>query len=249
MEVIPAIDLRGGHVVRLLKGEYDQETRYSNDPASIAQKWKSEGARTLHLVDLDGARDGEIKNRQALESITKNVHILTQLGGGLRDMSTLDTVLTTLDIEKAILGSVLLEKPGLVVQAAEKYPHRIMLGIDARDGLVATHGWRSTSTVKATELVNEFRGLPVRAVIYTDISRDGTLIGPNIEAALEMASITPFPVVVSGGIGSLDDIHRLAQMSRTIVDNKIVAVIVGKALYEGKFTLKQAIDATKNIFG
>ncbi|RJP34255.1 MAG: 1-(5-phosphoribosyl)-5-[(5-phosphoribosylamino)methylideneamino]imidazole-4-carboxamide isomerase [Candidatus Omnitrophota bacterium] len=241
MEVIPAIDLRDGNVVRLLRGEYDQQTTYSNDPAVIARKWEAEGAKTIHLVDLDGARDGEMKNRAALQAITSAVHVRTELGGGLRDMETVEFVLEKMGITRAILGSVLLEKPDLAVQAAQKYPNRIILGIDARDGLVATRGWRTTSAVRAIDVVREFAGLPIAAVIYTDIAKDGTQEGPNLEATTEIAAVSPFPVIASGGIGALEHVQALADLCRTERGKNIVGVIMGKALYEGNFGLREAI--------
>ncbi len=242
MEIIPAIDLRGGHVVRLFQGEYDQQTTYSNDPASIAKKWESEGAQTIHIVDLDGARDGEMKNRSALERISQAVTIRTELGGGLRDMATIEFVLNELRISRAILGSVLLEKPELVSDAANRFPGRIILGIDARNGMVATRGWRETSTVKAVDLVQEFKHAPLAAVIYTDIAKDGTLEGPNVEATREIAALSPFPIIASGGIGSLEHIRTLAELSRTKIGANITGAITGKALYEGKFTLREALE-------
>jgi len=240
MEIIPAIDLLGGQAVRLFKGEYEQETVYSDNPAEFAQAWQIGGAKWIHLVDLDGAREGEIKNRSAIESIVKQADVNTELGGGIRDMETIKAVLEDLRVTRAILGSVLLEKPDLVVEAARKYPQRIVLGIDARDGMVATRGWRETSTIEATELVQEFAALPIAAVIYTDISRDGTLEGNNLEATREMAKASPFPLIASGGIGKLEHIKSLATLSKEL-HGKVTGVIVGKALYEKKFMLEEAI--------
>jgi phosphoribosylformimino-5-aminoimidazole carboxamide ribotide isomerase len=245
MEIIPAIDLRGGRVVRLFRGEYQQETVYSDNPAEFARCWQDQGAAMLHLVDLDGARDGMLTNYPALQAIVENVSITTELGGGLRDLDAIDMALDHLSIDRAILGSILLEKPEFVVEAAHKYPNRIVLGIDARDGMVATRGWRETSSVKAVELVQEFSALPIAAVIYTDISRDGTLEGPNLAATREMALSTPFPLIASGGIGELTHLQALAELAKSLGENKITGVIVGKALYEKKFSLEQAIQAVK----
>lgn len=245
MEIIPAIDLRGGRVVRLFQGDYQLETVYSENPAEFAQKWADEGAKFLHIVDLDGARDGQMKNRQAIQTIVQNMNLTTELGGGLRDMETLDVVLSQLNVSRAILGSVLLEKPELVVEAAHRYPNRIILGIDARGGMVATRGWRETSTVKAIDLIEEFGALPIAAVIYTDIARDGTLAGPNLEATGQMAKASPFPLIASGGIGDLSHIRELAKLNRSLGSDKIGGVIVGKALYEKKFTLPEAIAAAQ----
>lgn len=240
MEIIPAIDLRGGQVVRLYKGEYQQETVYSNNPAEFAEAWQSGGAKTIHLVDLDGARDGSIKNAPAIQAIVQRVNVKTELGGGLRDMLSIEYILGTIGVTRAILGSILIERPELVVEAAHMFPGRIILGIDARDGMVATRGWRENSTVKAADLVREFAALPIAAVIYTDISRDGTLEGNNLEATRQMALASPFPLIASGGIGDLSHIRDLAIIDQEL-QGKITGVIVGKALYEKKFTLEEAI--------
>ncbi|MBN2327112.1 MAG: 1-(5-phosphoribosyl)-5-[(5-phosphoribosylamino)methylideneamino]imidazole-4-carboxamide isomerase [Candidatus Omnitrophica bacterium] len=243
MDIIPAIDLRGGQVVRLLRGEYDQETVYANEPASIARRWQEGGASIIHIVDLDGARDGEMKNAEAVRSIVQSTSIQTELGGGLRDMASIEFLLDELGVSRAILGSVLLEKPELAVEAAQKYPERIVLGIDARNGMVATRGWREDSAVRALELVKEFASLPIAAVIYTDIARDGTLEGPNAGAMVEMAEASPFPLIASGGIGELSHIQTLTQTARSLKKGAITGVIVGKALYEKKFTVEEAIKA------
>jgi len=244
MEIIPAIDLRGGRAVRLFRGEYEQETVYSENPAEFAQAWQQGGAKLIHLVDLDGARDGSIKNEEAIRAIVEQVNVNTELGGGLRDIESIERVLDKLGVDRAILGSILLEDPDLVVEAADRWPERIVLGIDARDGMVATRGWRETSTVNAIDLVHEFAALPIAEVIYTDISRDGTLEGNNLEASKEMALSSPFPVIASGGIGGLEHIKALAELSKEL-DGDISGVIVGKALYENKFTLEEAIAAAQ----
>lgn len=245
MEIIPAIDLRGGRAVRLLRGEYERETVYYENPAEAAALWQAGGAPRIHLVDLDGARDGAVANREALRRIRETVDIPTQLGGGLRDLETVAFALDELGVDRAILGSVLLEDPGLARRAAERYPGRIVLGIDARGGRVATRGWRETSEAMATDLVREFDELPIAAVIYTDIARDGTLEGPNLEAQAEMAAASPFPVIASGGIGSLMHIRSLAELARSEAGGNIAGVIVGKALYEKKFTLPEAVKAAQ----
>lgn len=245
MEIIPAIDLRDGQIVRLLRGEYDKETVYAKEPAEIARRWQESGARLIHLVDLDGAKDGEMKNAEAVRSIAQSVSIETELGGGLRDMASIDFLLTEVGVTRAILGSVLLEKPELAVDAAQKFPGRIVLGIDARNGMVSTCGWRTDSSVRAADLVKEFANLPIAAVIYTDIARDGTLEGPNIPATIEMAQASPFPLIASGGVGDLSHLQSLAEAARSLKGGEISGVIVGKALYERKFTLQEAIEIIK----
>ncbi len=246
MEIIPAIDLRGGHVVRLLRGEYEKETIYTQQPADVGKLWQEGGAQLIHIVDLDGARDGSMKNAEAIRSIVQSVCIKTELGGGLRDMASIDFLLNDLGVTRAILGSVLLEKPELAKESAQKYPGRIVLGIDARDGMVATRGWREDSAVRATDLVREFAGYPIAAVIYTDIARDGTLEGPNIPAMIEMAQNSPFPLIASGGIGNLSHLKALAETAAVLEKGKISGVIVGKALFERKFTLPDAIKILEN---
>lgn len=243
MDILPAIDLRGGHVVRLYQGDYDQETVYDTTPIEMARRWREAGARWIHIVDLDGARDGAMKNREAIREITANVEIQTELGGGLRDLDAIRYALEELEVSRIILGSVLLENPELAREAAEEYPGQIVLGIDARDGMAATRGWRETSKVSAIQLAREFAGPPFAAVIYTDIARDGALVGPNLESLRAMAEASPFPVIASGGIGSLDDIRAVARLSHEIGEKRLPGVIVGKALYENKFSLEEALAA------
>lgn len=245
MDLIPAIDLRGGNAVRLLRGEYDQETIYSDNPAEFALKWQAGGADVIHIVDLDGARDGVMQNRDAIRAITSNVSVKTELGGGLRDMDAVNLVLGELGVDRAILGSVLLEKPDFAKEAARAWPGRIILGIDARDGRVATRGWRETSEVKSVELVKEFEGLDYAAVIYTDIARDGALVGPNLAELKQMAEVSPFPIIASGGIGSLDDVRAVATLATELESGSICGLIIGKALYEKKFTIEEAAKAIK----
>ncbi len=243
MEIIPAIDLRGGKAVRLYQGDYDQETVYFDDPADAAKQWECEGAPRIHLVDLDGARDGVMKNRKALITIRESVNVPTQLGGGIRTMEDVERVLEDIKIDRAILGSVLLEHPAFAKEAAKKYPDQIILGIDARNGYMATRGWREDSTILAADVVKEFEGYPFAAVIYTDIAMDGTLKGPNYDAQVEMAGVSPFPVIASGGVGTLEHIKELAYLACTEEGQNICGVITGKALYEKKFTMKEALEA------
>lgn len=245
MQIIPAIDLRGGKVVRLYKGEYEQETVYSDNPGDQAVNWEIGGAKWIHIVDLEGARDGEQKNADAIKSIVRNTSVKTELGGGIRTLDAVVFAIEELGVSRVILGSVLLEKPELATQASLKYPDQVVLGIDARDGMVATKGWRETSAVKAVELIKEFTRLPIAAVIYTDINRDGTFEGPNVEYTREMAAASPFPVIASGGVGTLEHIKTVAQTAKTLEKGKIPGVIVGKALYDNKFTLEEAIQAAE----
>ena len=220
-------------------------SRSSRTAVGTSSKFSAEMAHRACFCAfiMEGARDGQVKNAEAIQSIVKNTSVKTELGGGLRDLETITYVIEKLGVSRAILGSVLLEKPELATQASLKYPDRIVLGIDARGGLVATRGWRETSSVKATDLVKEFAALPLAGVIYTDIARDGTLEGPNLDATAEMAEVSPFPVIASGGIGCLDDIKAVAKMAKGLKKGTISGIIVGKALYEKKFTVEEAIQA------
>lgn len=232
MEVIPAIDLRGGHCVRLVQGDYDRETVFGADPAEMAHKWASEGANRIHLVDLDGAKLGKPVNTDAVRAILARVNVPCQLGGGVRDDSTADAWLEA-GIERVIVGTQALKAPDWFARLVLRHPHRIVLGLDARDGKVATSGWLDVSEKDATELALQFDSLPLSAVVYTDIARDGMLGGPNIEATAALAQRLKTPVIASGGVSSLDDLERLAAWP-------ISACIVGRALYDGRFGLPEA---------
>jgi len=237
MLVIPAIDLRNGKCVRLVEGKIENETIYSDDPAEMAQKWEGLGARFLHLVDLDGAFAGKPQNTKAIADILQAVSIPAELGGGIRDMDTISAYLE-MGINRVILGTAAISRPGLVEEAVNKFgAERIALGVDARDGMVAIHGWDSTVTKTAVELALEMKELGVERVIYTDIKRDGTLKGPNIESTKELAAKTGLKVIASGGVASLDDIRAVKQLEPYGVD----AVITGKALYDGRLNLADAL--------
>jgi phosphoribosylformimino-5-aminoimidazole carboxamide ribotide isomerase len=233
MQVIPAIDLRGGRCVRLRQGDYGRETVFGDDPAAMGVHWQSEGATFLHLVDLDGAREGQPVNAQAVEAILAQVDVPCQLGGGVRDEATLARWLA-LGIKRVVVGTRALEKPDWFREVAERYPGRVVLGLDARDGRVATGGWLDISSVDALELAEQFDDLPLAAVVYTDINRDGMLTGPNLATTEALASRLKTPVIASGGVGTLEDVGRLATLP-------IAACIVGRALYEGRFRLGEAI--------
>lgn len=233
MEVIPAIDLRGGRCVRLQQGDYDRETVFGEDPAGMASHWESEGATRLHLVDLDGAREGRPVNVEAVRAILQRVEIPCQLGGGVRDDATTETWLEA-GLERVIIGTRALQDPAWFRRLVGRHPGRIVLGLDARGGKVATAGWLDVSEVEAWTLAEQFDDLPLAAVVYTDIARDGMLGGPNLEATAALAERFKTPVIASGGVGSLDDLDRLAQTS-------VAGCIVGRALYEGRFRLPEAL--------
>jgi phosphoribosylformimino-5-aminoimidazole carboxamide ribotide isomerase len=232
MQVIPAIDLRGGRCVRLRQGDYGQETVFGEDPAAMAAHWEAEGATYLHLVDLDGAKAGRPVNVEAVEAILERVSVPCQLGGGVRDDATLAQWLDT-GLDRVIVGTQALKDPEWFRTTVQAHPGRLVLGLDARDGLVATAGWLDVSSVEAITLAEQFDDLPLGGVVYTDISRDGMLEGPNLAATEALALRLKSPVIASGGVGSLEDVARLAALP-------ISACIIGRALYEGRFRVSEA---------
>jgi len=236
MQVIPAIDLRGGKCVRLRQGDFDQETVFGDDPAAMAARWESEGAARIHLVDLDGAKTGRPVNAPAVKRIVEQVSVPCQLGGGLRDQATIATWLEA-GIDRVVVGTQALRDPDWFGRMAETYPGRLILGLDARDGRVATQGWLDLSSVQALTLARQFDGPPLAGIIYTDIARDGTLEGPNLPAIAALAESVRTPVIASGGVGELQDLERLAALP-------IAGCIIGRALYDGRFSLADAIRRT-----
>lgn len=235
-EVIPAIDLRGGRCVRLLHGEFDQETVYGDDPLAVGRRWVEQGGRTLHVVDLDGARDGSAGNAEAIAALAGALEIPLQVGGGVRDRAAAERLFAA-GVQRVVLGTAAVQQPELVDELAAAYPGRICLGVDARDGMVAIDGWQTTSATSVDDLLARFRDLPLAAVIYTDIHRDGALKGPNVEATGRLAASSPHPVIASGGVTTPADVAALAQVG-------VAGMIVGRALYEGTTTLPELIEAT-----
>ena len=233
MQVIPAIDLRGGYCVRLRQGDFEQETVFGDDPAAMAARWESEGAERIHLVDLDGAKTGRPVNVEAVRRIVGRVQIPCQLGGGLRDQATIAAWLDQ-GLDRVVVGTQALRDPVWFGQMAADYPGRLILGLDARDGRVATEGWADVSNIQALALARQFDPLPLAAMIYTDIARDGTLLGPNLGGITALAQAVQTPVIASGGVGGLEDLEQLAALP-------LAGCIVGRALYEGRFTLSDAI--------
>ena len=240
MIVIPAIDLKEGNCVRLEQGEMDRDTVFSDNPAQQALKWQQAGAELLHLVDLDGAFAGEPKNRNAIESILKTITIPAQLGGGIRDIATIEAYLG-LGLSRVIIGTAAQRNPELVVEACRRFPGRIVVGIDARDGMVAVQGWAEVTGITAVDLARKFEDCGVAAIIYTDISRDGMMGGPNLEATKALAEAVAIPVIASGGVSSLKDIENLMAIERS----GIHGVITGKAIYTGALNLVDAIALTR----
>jgi phosphoribosylformimino-5-aminoimidazole carboxamide ribotide isomerase len=237
MQIWPAIDLRGGKCVRLKQGDYGRETIYGDDPAEMARRWVSEGAQYLHLVDLDGARDGYWANKVAVEQILASVSVPCELGGGIRDEVTIRTLLD-LGVSRLVVGTKALKEPEWFRKMCRKFPSRLAVGIDAKNGLVATDGWLETSTMSAVSLAQQYDTEPVAAVIYTDIAKDGMLEGPNLAAMAEMQQAVDLPVIASGGVTSAADVRSLAEVS-------VAGCIIGRALYEGNLTMKDALEATR----
>ncbi len=233
MFIYPAIDLLGGRCVRLRQGDYSQETVFSDDPAAVAREWVRQGADRLHVVDLDGAKRREPVNGDVIRRIVEATGVPIQLGGGIRSAEHLQTVFGW-GVLWAVLGSKALQDPKWVARMAHEHPGRIVLGLDARDGFVATEGWLETSTTKATDLAKLVEDAPLAAVVYTDIAKDGMMSGPNFEALSEMRSATKLPVIASGGVTTLEQAKRLAASGT-------YAAIVGRALYEGTVTLGELL--------
>jgi phosphoribosylformimino-5-aminoimidazole carboxamide ribotide isomerase len=240
MIVIPAIDLKEGRCVRLEQGLMEKDTVYSDDPAGQALSWQEQGGELLHIVDLDGAFAGVPRNREAIRAIVEAVSMPTELGGGIRDLATVEAYLE-LGVSRVILGTVAKENPALVAEACRLFPGRIVVGIDAKDGLVAVRGWADVTEKLATELAKEMEGYGVEAIIYTDIARDGMMQGPNIEATRQLAEAISVPVIASGGVSSLDDIARLM----TVESAGVTGVITGKAIYTGSLDLREAVALTR----
>jgi len=238
MFIIPAIDLKDGQCVRLQQGKKDALTVYSKDPAATAKRWESEGARILHVVDLDGAFTGTQKNIGSVLEIRKSVGMTVEVGGGIRDMATITRLLSA-GIDRVILGTSAIEDSALVAESCGKFPGRIFVGIDARDGKVAVRGWEKVSSADAKELAVKVESDGASGIIYTDISRDGMLTGPNLPALKEMVKTVSIPVIASGGIATIEDVRNLLK-----IDN-LWGAITGKAIYSGSLNLKEAVQLSE----
>lgn len=239
MLVIPAVDLKDGQCVRLFQGDYRQVTVYEADPAAAALRWQRAGARLLHVVDLDGAAAGAPQNLAAIRAIVRAVTIPIELGGGVRDVATLGEMLS-LGVSRVVLGTAAVEDPALVREACRKWGVRVVVGIDARDGMVATRGWLATTAVAALDLAAQMVELGVKRLAYTDITRDGTLTQPNYVEVAKLARSVGVPVIASGGVASLDHLRRLAALG-------VEGAIVGRALYTGDVDLAAAVAAVQNV--
>ncbi len=240
MIVIPAIDLKEGKCVRLEQGLMNRDTVFSDNPGAQALDWQTQGAELLHIVDLDGAFAGQPKNRGAIEAILKSISIPAQLGGGIRDIATIEAYLS-LGISRVIIGTAAQRNPDLVREACTKFPGQIVVGIDAKNGMVAVQGWAELTDITAINLAKKFEGFGVSAIIYTDIARDGMLQGPNLDATRALAEAVTIPVIASGGVSSLKDIENLMAIESCGVSG----VITGKAVYTGAIKLNEAIALTK----
>ncbi|MDH6058920.1 1-(5-phosphoribosyl)-5-[(5-phosphoribosylamino)methylideneamino]imidazole-4-carboxamide isomerase [Chrysosporum bergii ANA360D] len=238
MDVIPAIDILEGRCVRLYQGDYERSQVFSENPVDMAKQWVDQGATRLHLVDLDGAKAGKVVNIKAIEAIAAAVPVPIEIGGGLRDRTSVQQVFN-LGVQWAILGTIAVEKPQLVQELCQEFPGKMIIGIDARDGRVATRGWLETSPVLATQLAVQMQELGAAAIIYTDIHRDGTLIGPNLAALRELAAKISIPIIASGGVSSVSDLLSLLGLEI----QGVTGVIVGRALYTGDIALPEALRA------
>lgn len=236
MIIYPAIDLKGGRCVRLYKGDMNQDTVYNESPALQAHEWARAGFSWIHVVDLDGAVQGAPVNGQAVRAIVEAVDIPVQLGGGIRTISQIGEWLEQ-GVSRIILGTAAVRNPALVMEACNLFPGQIAIGLDARNGNVAVEGWVEDSTIKASDLAKKFEDVGVACIIYTDIDRDGTGQGLNMDSTLALARATALPVIASGGVGSLEDLKDVYEAGKLGVSG----VIVGKALYEKKFTPRQAL--------
>ena len=233
MEIIPAIDLKNGKCVRLYQGDYSKETVFSDDPVATALKWQEKGARWLHLVDLDGAAAGEVRNSDAIRNIVKNTQLNVELGGGIRREEIVEQLIK-LGVKRVILGTVAVEQTELTRRIIKRFGEAIVVGIDARDSYVTTHGWLKISTMTVIELSLMMAAIGAKRIIYTDVKRDGTLTEPNYETTAELVKSLKIPVVASGGISSTDHIRKLAALG-------VEGAIIGKALYTGDIDLAEAL--------
>lgn len=240
MDLFPGIDIRGGQCVRLVRGDFDRETVYRADPLAVAKELAAEGAPWLHVVDLDAARTGAPENRELVTAIAAAVDVPVQTGGGVRDAAAA-SVLLDAGVARVVIGTAAMENPGLVSELAGRFPRQVAVGLDVRDREVAVRGWAEGSGVSLADALATFEDAGAAAVIVTDIGRDGTLSGPNLELLGDVLASTSVDVIASGGVGSLDDVRALAALEQG--GRRLAGVIVGKALYEGRFTVAEGVVA------
>ena len=242
MEIIPAIDIRGGRCVRFDQGDYDRETVFADDPVEVARRWEKAGAKRLHVVDLDGARDGKPRNEDVIRRVVEAVSVAVQVGGGVRDVATIDRYLKA-GADRVVLGTAAVKDQTTLVNAVSLFRGRIIVGVDARDGMVATEGWRETSAVRALDLVQQLSEFGVERIFYTDISRDGMLGGPNFPAIQEVVEHagglpSPMAVIASGGVSAVEHLKRLRLIG-------VEGAIIGTALYTGALDIAEALAAAE----
>jgi phosphoribosylformimino-5-aminoimidazole carboxamide ribotide isomerase len=235
MLVIPAIDLKDGQCVRLLQGRKDAVTAYSNEPAKTAKRWESYGAKLIHIVDLDGAFTGRQTNLEAIIKIRQSVKIPLQVGGGIRNIGNIMNLFSA-GIDRVIIGTAAIEDPEFLTYACKNYPGKVLIGIDAKNGMVAIKGWEEVTSLSAKDLVRRLEIFGVAGIVYTDISRDGMLSGPNIDATRDIVESVTIPVIASGGVSCIDDIKNLMKIQN------LWGAITGKAIYSGAMDLKEAIQ-------
>jgi phosphoribosylformimino-5-aminoimidazole carboxamide ribotide isomerase len=236
MIIIPAIDLKGGQCVRLSQGDMDRATVYSENPAEMAKTWQGMGAKRIHVVDLDGAVSGQPKNKDAIIAIVSAVSVPVQLGGGIRDIETIKEYFSC-GIDRVILGTAAIKNPLFLEESCRAWPGRIIVGIDATDGMVCVQGWTEKTAMSVVDLVKKIEHLPLAAIVFTDIKRDGMLTGPNIESTAQLARSTHIPVIASGGVSRIEDIEALL----TAEQSGVSGVIIGRALYTGNLDLRECI--------
>lgn len=240
MIVIPAVDIKDGKCVRLVQGKKEAVTVYSDDPASMAKHWADLGAKLLHVVDLDGAFTGEQKNFDIIVAIRKAINIPVQVGGGIRDIKGIERLIN-IGIDRTIIGTSAVNEPDMIRKACEKFPGKVLVGVDAKGGKVAVKGWEEMTEWKVIEFAGKMEAQGAAGIIYTDIARDGMLSGPNLDAMAEMVNALKIPVIASGGVSSIDDIKNLMQIEN------LRGVITGKALYSGALDLKEAIKTVESF--
>lgn len=240
MQLYPAIDIRGGKCVRLRQGNYDDETIFADDPVEMAQRWKNEGAEWLHLVDLDGAKDGRPVNHEVVKRIVSATGLPCQMGGGIRNEDSIRMAIEDVGLTRVIIGTKALKEPEWFADACQKFPHKLALGLDAKDSMVATEGWLEVSKVSVMELAKQFLDVPISAVIYTNIANDGMMQGvdPATLADLRTLAEMKLPVIASGGVTTMDDIHALQKIAADVPD--LIGAIVGRAIYEGTIDVAEA---------
>lgn len=239
MILFPAIDILNGKCVRLIQGDYAKEKVYSNSPIEIANKWEAMGAKALHIVDLDGAKSGKTSNQMVIETIISNTKVPVQVGGGIRSLKQIEDYLS-IGIDRIILGTAAIQDLSLLSQAVNSYKEKIAVSIDARNGLVATEGWRQTSNILALELVKKLEDIGVQTIIYTDISRDGMLLGPNYQELANIQEASSLNLIASGGISSIEDVRKLQEM-------ELYGAIIGKALYDNRIDLTKLLEVTEDV--